>query len=190
MGRPGAKLKEWRNMRNKIAIAVVFFSVMALMTGLAAAQNSINVNPGTINIDAGRTATQTVTVAAANGTITSLKVSGAGFNITDKFTVKIDGVETTSVSGSWASPKVFTVTFADGKGESDKDFTINYEATFSDGNKVTKNAKIQTDIVVKPTPTAAPISVPEFPTLALPIATVMGLIFLFQYRREKDNKNK
>jgi len=184
------------NIRNKIVAVATLFAVMIAITGIAAAQNEIRVEPGVITIDAGGTATQEVTVTAEDGNITSLKVSGVGFKITDKFDVFIDGEERTSISGDFTSPKTFTVTLVNGKGGSDEDLTINYAAKFTHGDPITKKAKIQNDIKIRPTPTPTPVvtptptppvSVPEFPTVALPIAAIMGLVFLFQYRKGRNS---
>ncbi len=177
------------NIRNKIVAVATLFAVMIAITGIAAAQNEIRVEPGVITIDAGGTATQEVTVTAEDGNIKSLTVSGDGFKITDKFDVLIDGEERTSISGDFPSPKTFIVTLINGKGASDEDFTISFKSTFTHGDVQTKKAKIQNDIIIRPTPTPTPvpIAVPEFPTVALPIAAIMGLVFLFQYRRRRNS---
>ncbi len=163
-------------MKNKLVMFAALLAVMAVMTGVAAAVNSISVDPGTIKIAKDGTATQDVTVTSDAGDITSLTASGDGFVLTDVFTVTIDGVETTSVSGSWASPKIFTIKYTNDKGVLNQNYGITYNATYIGGNLSTEEGLIEGDIV----------SVPEFPAVALPVAGILGLVFVLRMRRKEE----
>ncbi len=168
-------------VKNEIKISLVsafraFLAIMVTMTKIAVAANSIIVDPGTVRIGGNETGTQTITLTTDNpGTIKSLSIGGDGFTLTDNFIVIIDGVETTSVSSSsgWQSPKVSTVTFTN-KGAPKGNYVINFNATFNSGG-LTKKALIETDVKAKP----------EFSTVALPVASVLGIIFIMQRKRNE-----
>ncbi len=161
-------------MKIKIPLIRAFLASMVMMTGIAVAANSITVDPSTIRIGGNDTGIQIITLTTDNlGTIKSLSIGGDGFTLTDYFVVLIDGVETTSVSYNPGrqSPKVSTVTFAN-KGAPNGNYIINFDATFNSGG-LTKKALIEADIIAKP----------EFSSVALPVASMLGMIFIIQRRR-------
>lgn len=164
-------------------ITALLLAIVAMSGAAAAVPAEILVSTSTVGI----TTTHKVTITAPDG-VTSLKINGllyngAGpaYNVADKFTVKIDGTETTSIGpvpkGTYPNTTTFVVTYANDKVAPNGDYTIEYSATYIGGYlKITKYLTAEVDI----------IAIPEFPTVAFPVAAVIGLVFFFHHRKKKE----
>ncbi len=137
---------------------------------------SIGVNPPVLTINKGETRTQKVTIPANSQ---SFEVTGKGFDAGTTFSVMINGVERTSVSGPLSQSQTFTVIFKNDKGAPAGNYIIEYGAPYISGT-FARIVAIQ----------AGNTDIPEFPAVALPAATILGLVFFSITRREKQNKRR
>jgi hypothetical protein len=180
------------NMKSKIRMVTAFLVVLVSMTGIAGAMNlkllggsnPLVINPG-----------GSMTLDLQANTLGDLAVvNPAHYDLT--YTV-------TGVLGS--DPNDVIVTFASGYPGSFNPNTDPYtdfgEVTIS--LKAVPNSPVDSKFVVKvfakPSPgsleleTASasrtiqdPISIPEFPKVALPVAAVIGLVIFFQHRKKME----
>jgi hypothetical protein len=151
-------------------IIAAFFMMMATTEIVLAA--SIGVDPDVLIINLGETGTQKVTIPANSQ---SFEVAGKGFDAGTTFSVMINGVERTSVSGPWSQSQTFTVIFKNDKGAPTGNYIIEYGAPYNSG-KFTRTATIE----------AGNTDIPEFPSVALTTATVLGLVFFFHHKKRKQ----
>ncbi len=175
-------------MKNKMLMVIALFAVMAAMTGIAMAEDiGIAADPAELTVSYLDTGTQLVTVTAPGGVIsldiTGVQYNGNGipFDLATTFTTKIGGVETTTYGpvgpGTNPDSRTFIVTYGNNLNAPNGDYTINYHATYVGGDLLlTKNLNVEADI----------IAIPEFPTVALPVAAVIGLVFFFHNRKNKE----
>lgn len=163
-------------MKNRILMITAVFAVMVAMTGIAAAVTTPTTSTASepITIDAGQTVTHTATLTldpVISGDIKSLTVTDlpAGIDVT------IDSNSGNSLTGSWTSPKTWTVTYTN-NGAANGVYTATYEFGYLNDLSNPRKATMQFGI----------ITVPEFATVAMPIAAVLGLVFFFQQRKKKE----
>ncbi|CAG0957075.1 MAG: hypothetical protein MPEBLZ_00617 [Candidatus Methanoperedens nitroreducens] len=171
-------------MVNKFITITVLIGAMITMTGIAlAAGIDANPNPISLNVNEGKS--QTVNVTSDGPAILKFTIDGVGFNPTDKFTISIRDPDGITHSGSeiqnsnpsgWASPATFIVTY-NNKLESNDDYLLKYKVFWVD-NPDPYDADSVIRVQITPTP--------EFPAVALPVAAIIGLVFLFQHRKDKE----
>jgi hypothetical protein len=143
--------------------------------------------------------THTVLVTAPGGEY-SFKIKGLTYNglgpyyVGDKFNVEITGNPAIlpaivdglaiSVPGPipFPSPQTFVNTYVLNGAQIGDDAYIEYSSTYMIGTS-TYTMKIRVHLIVVDDPVN---HIPEFPTVALPIAAVMGLVFFFHSRRRKE----
>ncbi|MDL5503797.1 MAG: PEF-CTERM sorting domain-containing protein, partial [Candidatus Methanoperedens sp.] len=166
-------------------IAITTLIGAITMTGIAmAAGIDANPNPISLNVNEGKS--QKVNITSDGPAISKFIIDGVGFNPTDRFIISIrdpDGVihngseiENSNPLG-WASPATFIVTY-NNKVESNNDYLLKYKV-FWVGNPDPYDADSVIRVQITPTP--------EFPTVALPVAAIIGLVFLFQHRKDKED---
>jgi hypothetical protein len=160
-------------MKRNVIMVIAVFAIMVFMTGIVSAA-SIVVDSTVLTINQDETGTQTVTIPANSQ---SFEVTGKGFDVGTTFTVIINGVERTSVKGPWSQSQTYTVTFKNDKGAQNGNYIIEYRAPYTSGI-FTLTATIQSGI----------IPIPEFPKVALPVGAVIGLVFIFQLRKIKEEQ--
>ncbi|MFZ3385066.1 MAG: PEF-CTERM sorting domain-containing protein [Candidatus Methanoperedens sp.] len=172
-------------MKNKFIIITAFFGAMVVMTGIAVAAG-IDANPNPISLNVNEVKSQTVNVTSDGPAILQFTIDGVGFNPADKFTISIQDPDGITHSGSeiqnpdplgWASPATFIVTYNNNKLASDHDYLFKYKS-FWVGNPDPYDADSAIRVQITPTP--------KFPTVALPVAAIIGLVFLFQNRKNKE----
>lgn len=157
-----------------ITIAAIL-AVMVAMTGtaFAATTATLSVTNDPVTIGKGDTQNQEVTMTldpvVANA-ITKIEI----LDLPAGIDTKINGTAGTSLSGSWTSPKTWSVDLTN-TAASPGTYTITYQVTYDNDKSQTRHATIEAGI--------SPI--PEFPTVALPIAAVIGLVFFFQNKKRK-----
>ncbi len=187
-------------MKNKIVMITALLAVMAAMTGIAAATTTTS--PSDVDIDiAGLNPATIVTIKFDLYTMSSSEsLGGLQFDFNDystdsptaEVTGSFDGISYsgfhgvsntwTIEDGHWAVWKVYVKDAADGD-----DATQNGHAYFLDF-KVKKNngGTIETNRQIGSATTIGHATIPEFATIAMPIAAVLGLVFFFQQRKNKE----
>ncbi|MBW6470924.1 MAG: PEF-CTERM sorting domain-containing protein [Methanosarcinaceae archaeon] len=125
---------------------------------------------GPVTLDVGESQTFNVTVTGAT--------CSSEFSVVDAdiFTVTIDG---TLYSGpvTWdGGTNTFEVVVTNDKGAGNGDYVITFQ---NDGSSISCK-KLEATVQVLVT------VIPEFPTIALPVAAILGLAFIFQRRREDE----
>ena len=172
-------------MKNEFIIITAFFGAMVVMTGITQAAG-INANPNPISLNINEVKSQTVNVTSDGPAILKFSINGVGFNPEDKFTISIQDPDGIMHSGSeiqnpdpsgWASPATFIVTYNNNKSALDDDYLFKYKS-FWVGNQDPYDADSVIRVQITPTP--------KFPTVALPVAAIIGLVFLFQQRKNKE----
>jgi hypothetical protein len=177
------------NLKNKIITIAAVLAVMVAMTGIAVGAGIAFVNDPKITIDVLETGTHLVSVSAP--TIKNLTINGINYttpdgtkyttpyNPCDKFNVTIDGLTSTTcfVEGTWSNNKEFMINYTHNKGAANGDYEVeyiaNYDLTSPTGMILAVSAKADIN------------AIPEFPTIALPVAAVIGLMFYFHNRKRK-----
>jgi hypothetical protein len=147
---------------------LVLMMVIVSLVGTASASYGMSRDPVISTIDRGETQIFTVEIVDAPDAMNTFSVIDA-----EGFKVLIDGVETNSVDWSGtANTFIVEVTNEDApNGE--------YEVTFRNDNYVagTTSVYVQLNVIIT--------AIPEFPTVALPIAAILGLAFFMQRRKEE-----
>jgi uncharacterized membrane protein len=154
-------------MKTKLLVLAM---ILISLVGAASAAHSISADPSSATIDVGEEQIYIVTISAVPNTaiLNTFSVNGA-----DDFEVEIDGVPTTSVSWNWAGPQVFEVKVKNLNAPNG-----DYVLTFENANGINTQA-LRALVQVNVT------AIPEFPTIALPIAAILGLAFFMQRRKEE-----
>jgi hypothetical protein len=145
--------------------------------------------------------THTVLVTAPGGEysfkIKGLLYNGLGpaYNVGTKFDVAITGnpailpaigdLLVISVPGPipFPSPQTFVTTYTPDVTQIGDDAYIEYSSTYMIGTSTYTMKNRVHLVVIDDTPDA---NTPEFPTVALPVAAVIGLVFFFQHRKRKE----
>ena len=150
---------------NKILLIAI---ALIAMIGTASAGYGIGHDvTGPITLDTEESQTFMVTVTDASSPST-FSVDGASM-----FTVTIDGG---AGPVAWnGTDKTFEVVVTNDMGASNGAYVINFKNVDSSGT-----AGLATTVEVLIT------TIPEFPTIALPIAAILGLAFIFQRRKEEE----
>jgi hypothetical protein len=153
----------------------------------------------TVNVNGN---THTVVVTAPGG-VTSFKIKGISntingvfsntlYNVGNYLSVTINGVPvipdgTNTITADVVpslSPQTFIITYTNDKGANIGDsFYIGYFATYMGGSppsETTMSNKLTLTVQ------SSWASIPEFPTVALPVAAAIGLVFFFQHRKKKE----
>ena len=171
-------------MKNKFIIITAFLGAMVVMTGIALA-TGINANPNPISLNVNEVKSQNVNVTSDGPAILKFTIDGVGFNPADKFTISIRDPDGVIHTGSeienpnplgWASPATFIVTY-NNKLASNDDYLLKYKI-FWVGNPDPYDADSVIRVQITPTP--------EFPAVALPVAAIIGIVFLFQHRKDEE----
>jgi hypothetical protein len=178
-------------MKHKIALIVASLAVMMAMIGSANADLGIAVVEPQITVAVGADGTQYVTVTTPGGTgtleINGIEINGVPtpYNVWEKFTVAVDGSSYTGtpVPGDGSLAQTFAVKYTNDKGIPDGDYKVEYSATYLDSNGFIVTTNGLAEIV---SIEASVLAIPEFPTVALPVAAVIGLVFFFQHRKRKE----
>ena len=155
-------------MKKIIRLLIVTMMVAVATTSTAMAITFDGV-PNEVTLDTGESQTFTVTIAGTSGGSQTFNVNNA-----DQFTVKINGSTVSTMAWSGASGE-FDVEIINDKGASNGVYIIQYE-DIDAGASVSVTHQIEIIIT----------AIPEFPTIALPVAAILGLAFIFQRRREED----
>jgi len=149
---------------NKLIISVLLIFGLVGMIGTAAAGSvnpSLSVIDDPIIINIGETNTQTATLTltgdATNQNITKIKILNVPTGNSKTWTISYTNVN--AVNGK------YVVTYE-----------AHYEFDGVDSSIETREATIQTGIN----------AIPEFPTIALPVAAVLGLMFIISSRKKKE----
>jgi len=171
-------------MRNKCITITTLIGAIIAMTGIALAAG-IDANPNPISLKVNEGKSQTVNVTSDGPAILKFTIDGVGFNPTDKFTISIRDPDGVTHTGSeienpnplgWASPATFIVTY-NNKLASNDNYLLKYKI-FWVGNPDPYDADSVIRVQITPTP--------EFPAVALPVAAIIGLVFLIQHRKDKE----
>ncbi|MCD4766714.1 MAG: PEF-CTERM sorting domain-containing protein [Methanosarcinales archaeon] len=170
-----------RKMNKLIISALLIFGLVG-MIGTAAAGSvnpSLSVIDDPIIINIGETNTQTATLTltgdATNQNITKIKI----LNVPTGISTSIDGNLGTELTDKWGNSKTWTISYTNVNAVNGK-YVVTYEAHYEfdgvDSSIETREATIQTGIN----------AIPEFPTIALPVAAVLGLMFIISSRKKKE----
>ncbi|MDD5616171.1 MAG: PEF-CTERM sorting domain-containing protein [Candidatus Methanoperedens sp.] len=187
-------------MRNKIVMITAALAVMMAMTGIAAANpESVVVSPAdqdlqpSQSLPGGSFATYNIAVS-----LIIANVSSGNTHTINATTTGVVGGGTTAdlmyrfhfgaLSSTWLSSGV-SWTWTDSKGTSDS-LTVDVMDTGSALNtkyqfKVYDIYTTNTGLSDDARATVYGTSIPEFATVAIPIAAVLGLVFFFQQRKNK-----
>jgi len=197
-------------MKNKIITITALLAVMVAMTGIAAA------DPDQMNIYKKGTNTKVANVALPVGGTVDLDLEISEFanpaNTTHNITIRlfaedevteIEGLEiqineTTSPfgpkpDGVWNEPAnnpivIWKQDQGTGKGTSERlKLKITDRASLPQ-KYVIEFTDTQTNKTTRLSGATLPVSVPEFPTIALPVAAIMGLVFLIYHRKKKEEQ--
>jgi hypothetical protein len=155
----------------KIKIIVIAMLLISLVN-VASADHVIGSSPAVATIDNGEEQTFIVTISAVpdESLMNTFEVLGA-----DEFEVTIDGDAVSSKDWTWdGSEKTFSV-----KVKNTNAANGLYKITFMNTNGQDESTALEALIQVKIT------SIPEFPTIALPVAAIIGLAFFMQRRKEE-----
>jgi len=172
-------------MRNKIMSLAAFLAVMLAMTGLAAAapvtptlmqaspnQNSIAPNPLSVGVNVGDSLTLSLKLDAMldtnfSVTCTLTPVVGPVGGITVACPAYVDtGVPVVTYTA------LDSIVLTNNGAPAGSLYSLKVDVA---GVTITRDIGTET----------RDVSVPEFPTVALPVAAVIGLVFLFQSRKNK-----
>ncbi len=184
-------------MRNKIVMITAALAVMMAMTGIAAATTTIA--PTNINIDISGLNPATVVTITHNPIVPTALADGINFTI---YQGSIGSTLTNEVKGSWDG-----ISYTGNTGESNTAPIIgsDYQWTFyikddhdsDDSTQVGTQYRIVFKVYNQTTgtilytgteigsATTYGTAIPEFATVAIPIAAVLGLVFFFQQRKNK-----
>ena len=167
---------------NKLIISALLIFGLVGMIGTAAAGSvnpSLSVIGDPIIIDIGETNTQSVTLTlngdATNQNITKIKI----LNVPTGISTSIDGNPGTELTDKWGNSKTWTISYTNVNAVNGKyvvTYEVHYEFDGVDSSIETREATIQTGIN----------AIPEFPTVALPVAAVLGLMFILSSRKKKE----
>ncbi len=193
-------------MRNKIVMIVALFAVMAAMTGIAIAAcpgtGAVNPPAGIASVSSGFSGnTETYTIATNN----------VGVDIKGLCVITGDGIPSADITGaglynSWGfdHPDSQASFWFEGSGvnllNANGQTQPVGKATFTSGIPNTGRTYVLhvSDTTGRYCPggtTNDPETcfyypggqvIPEFPTVALPIAAVIGLVFIFQHKKKKE----
>jgi hypothetical protein len=173
-------------MRNKIVMIAAMLAVMVAMTGIAAA------NPFNLAIVGGSNPLE-----LAPGTSTVLDLKGDTFHAYDitastAFTYSFNvtcittGCDTSKVAVTF--PVSSNITAAAGEVVQPGNFKVEVLSSSPVGDEYLiilqagpNGAKNEFGIA-----TRGVQAIPEFPTVALPVAAIIGLVFLFQQKKKKE----
>ena len=152
---------------------IIRLLIVAMIVAIATTSTAVAITfdgiPNEVTLDTGESQTFTVTISGTNGGNQIFNVNNAS-----QFTVKINGSAVSTMAWSGTSGQ-FDVEIINDKGASNGVYNIEYE-DIDDGGSASVTHTIEVIIT----------AIPEFPTIALPIAAILGLAFIFQRRREED----
>ena len=150
----------------KILIVAMIVAIATTSTAMAITFDGI---PNEVTLDTGESQTFTVTISGTSGGSQTFNVNDA-----DQFTVKINGSTASTMAWSGTSGQ-FDVEIINDQGAPNGVYIIEYE-DIDAGASVSVTHTIQVIIT----------AIPEFPTIALPVAAILGLAFIFQRRRGEE----
>ena len=157
-------------MKRQISIFIIVCMLLAVISANTAMAINFNGNPSDATLDTGESMSFAVNITNALDESHIFEISGV-----DKFMVKVDGIiiDPSTWSASWS-------------GTASPEWSI--EVTNVDAPNGIYNMKFHHDLSVGATAllTVPLTAIPEFPTIALPIAAILGLAFIFQRRRDED----
>ena len=168
------------NLRNKMINIAALLVVMVALTGIAAAApgvSSVVADPTPLTVGtAGFSIQKTTVTTDESALIADIKVvgtkdpNGNPYIITDVFDVEINNVPGTSITGlSDPSPTTYNFGYKF-KGGITGNYKIKYVSDDVESGEYTVPATLN--------------AIPEFPTVALPVAAIIGLVFFVQNRKE------
>jgi len=180
----------------KVIMALALTVVMlVVMTGLAAAEpdpaemdvepNEFQLTPGGDNVTVSArvhtiydpTEQRTFTAEVLNGGATTGNPSDITFYIQDEF-------------GNWSGPSTSSLThsYTPGAGNEDVNLTVYVKAAAgTEGNVYEiKFTDVQSGNSDKATATVYGNAIPEFTTIAIPVAAILGLLFFYNHRKRKE----
>lgn len=153
--------------------------MMLVMTGIAVAATTttLSVTNNPITVSVGETKFQTVKLELdeLDPLVSNAIIKIEIFDLPAGISASIDGTPGVVLTGPWSSSKTWTVGFTNG-GAKNKVDTITYNVTYLNDKSITRQATIQAGVE----------AIPEFPTVALPIAVVIGMVMLFQHKKIKE----
>lgn len=180
-------------MKKILMFSTAFLAVMVVMTGIAAATITSSPDEIIVNIGTNEPVTAFITFNPL-----SAGADRISFTITDAST----GLLTNEVIGSWdnfvTSGNYKTSSTAPVVGSNNQwTFSIKDATDGDDATQIGKQYIIDYTVskqgVVVGTlrtlgsaSTVATASIPEFPTVALPVAAVIGLMLIFQHKKRKE----
>jgi len=164
-------------MRNIILTITALLVVMAAMTGISAAATTVDfqVTNDPVIINVGETKTQTATLTLSpvvTGAIKKIEI----LDLPAGITTTIDGNPGTILTGPWTSTKSWTVDFTNSAAPNGE-YIITYKVTYENDLVQTRRATIEAGVS----------AIPEFPTVALPVAAMIGIVFFFQHRKNRKD---
>jgi hypothetical protein len=199
-------------MKHKKALIVASLAMMMAMVGAASADMGITANPAQITVDVGADGTQDAIVTTPAGIFTMdvyiVKIIPAngnpiweaasdGLGGYDLSTAKNPG-DFFTVTGTHfiGDPKsleqqnngyqTIPVTYTNDKGAQNGDYQVLYTAVWCTDPLTPSTCTRMSFNGGEITAGAHVTAIPEFPTVALPVAAVIGLVFFFQHRKRKE----
>ena len=171
---------------NKLIISALLMVGLVGIIGTAVAVHpyidaDLSVDGDPVSLDIGQTDTQPVTMVvtgtATGKDITEIRV----VNVPTGISVSIDGhpgTVLTDTADTWGTSKTWTISYTN-VNAANGDYVITYQVDykFDKGcSTATRESTIQTGLNL----------IPEFPTVALPIAAILGLMFIISSRKKKE----
>lgn len=186
-------------MRNKIVMITAALAVMMALTGIAAATTTTSPPDADIVIIGTNPATIITVKFDTNTMSSSDTLGGLVFDFNDfstdsptsELTGSFDGSSYTgnhgtsssyTMDGTWAVWQVHVKDASD----SDDATQVGHKYYLDFTVKNTAGLTIDTSRRIGSATTIGHAVVPEFATVAIPIAAVLGLVFIFQQRKKKE----
>lgn len=172
-------------MRNKILMIIAMYAVIIMMSGIATADYSVKIDHSPLLISgSGDSSTLTYGDLVSGNTFYTVRTNNAAISVKACTSPCDDAVSSTSTG--WVNSQSFSATAfytstpnlvtIHAKGSADGKVFIHINS----GNSYVSGGDEDEALATART------SIPEFPTVALPVAALIGLVFFFQQRKKKE----
>jgi len=206
VGRPGEIIQGVVSVKKRVAVAAALLAAVIAMTGVAVA-DQVNIfekdttnRPGQITLPRGGEVNLDLVVSGfenSAGTIHKMKIELLDFKRIKPATglqVMINDVAVPlGPGGIFPSDKIISWKQSAGAGGSEKlnlkikdisGASRDFEIKVADVGSADQAARATVKVAAPP----REISIPEFPSVALPTAAIIGLVFLFQHRKRRGKR--